>query len=36
MDILGTVGMVPKGREPSNSFQTDDPGTDPLGSASWV
>jgi hypothetical protein len=36
MDILGPAGMVPTGREPSNSFQTDDPGTDPLGSASWA
>lgn len=36
MDILGAAGMAPTGRPPSNSFQTDDPGTDPLGSASWV
>ena len=35
VDILGAEAMVPSGRWPSNSLQTDDPGA-PNDSASWV
>jgi len=35
LDILGPDAMVPAGRWPSNSLQTDDPGS-PAESASWV
>jgi alkylation response protein AidB-like acyl-CoA dehydrogenase len=35
VDILGTAAMVPSGRWPVSSFQTDDPGA-PNDSASWV
>ena len=35
LDILGPAAMVPSGRRPSNSLQTDDPGA-PSDSASWV
>ncbi len=35
LDILGAEAMVPEGRWPSNSLQTDDPGA-PDDSASWV
>lgn len=35
VDILGADAMVPSGRWPSNSLQTDDPGA-PNDSASWV
>lgn len=35
LDILGPEAMVPSGRWPSNSLQTDDPGS-PSDSASWV
>ena len=35
VDILGPDAMVPSGRAPANSFQTDDPGA-PNDSASWV
>ena len=35
IDILGPEAMVPSGRWPSNSLQTDDPGA-PNDSASWV
>ncbi|MFN8053333.1 MAG: acyl-CoA dehydrogenase family protein [Acidimicrobiales bacterium] len=35
VDILGPAAMVPQGRWPSNSLQTDDPGA-PNDTASWV
>jgi alkylation response protein AidB-like acyl-CoA dehydrogenase len=35
VDILGADAMVPDGRWPASSFQTDDPGA-PNDSASWV
>ncbi|MBA2624137.1 MAG: acyl-CoA dehydrogenase family protein [Acidimicrobiia bacterium] len=35
VDLLGAEAMVPSGRQPSRSFQTDDPGA-PNASASWV
>jgi hypothetical protein len=35
LDILGPAAMVPEGRWPSTSIQTDDPGA-PDDSASWV
>ncbi|CAN5485263.1 acyl-CoA dehydrogenase family protein [soil metagenome] len=35
VDILGADAMVPSGRWPASSFQTDDPGA-PNDSASWV
>jgi alkylation response protein AidB-like acyl-CoA dehydrogenase len=35
VDILGADALVPSGRPPSVSFQTDDPGA-PSSSASWV
>jgi alkylation response protein AidB-like acyl-CoA dehydrogenase len=35
IDILGADAMVPEGRWPASSFQTDDPGA-PNDSASWV
>jgi len=35
LDILGPDAMVPSGRWPASSFQTDDPGA-PNDSASWV
>ncbi|CAN5420432.1 acyl-CoA dehydrogenase family protein [soil metagenome] len=35
VDPLGAEAMVPSGRQPSSSFQTDDPGA-PNASASWV
>jgi alkylation response protein AidB-like acyl-CoA dehydrogenase len=35
VDILGADAMVPSGRWPANSFQTDDPGA-PNDSASWI
>ena len=35
LDILGPDALVPTGRPPSSSFQTDDPGA-PNTSASWV
>ena len=35
VDILGPDALVPGGRPPSSSFQTDDPGA-PNSSASWV
>jgi alkylation response protein AidB-like acyl-CoA dehydrogenase len=35
VDILGADAMVPSGRWPTSSFQTDDPGA-PNDSASWV
>jgi alkylation response protein AidB-like acyl-CoA dehydrogenase len=35
VDILGPDAMVPSGRWPASSFQTDDPGA-PNDSASWV
>jgi alkylation response protein AidB-like acyl-CoA dehydrogenase len=34
MDIMGPHGLVPTGRKPSSSFQTDDPGA-PNSTASW-
>ena len=35
VDILGLEALVPSGRPPASSFQTDDPGA-PNSSASWV
>ena len=35
VDILGTEALVPTGRKPSSSFQTDDAGA-PNSSWSWV
>ncbi len=35
VDILGADALVPAGRPPASSFQTDDPGA-PNSSASWV
>ena len=35
VDILGADALVPSGRWPASSFQTDDPGA-PNDSASWV
>jgi len=35
IDVLGADAMVPSGRWPASSFQTDDPGA-PNDSASWV
>jgi alkylation response protein AidB-like acyl-CoA dehydrogenase len=35
VDILGLEALVPSGRPPASSFQTDDPGA-PNDSASWV
>jgi alkylation response protein AidB-like acyl-CoA dehydrogenase len=35
IDVLGADALVPSGRWPANSFQTDDPGA-PNDSASWV
>jgi alkylation response protein AidB-like acyl-CoA dehydrogenase len=35
VDVLGADAMVPSGRWPASSFQTDDPGA-PNDSASWV
>ena len=35
MDILGADGLVPTGRQPSSSFQTDDAGA-PNSSGSWA
>ncbi len=35
LDVLGPEAMVPSGRAPASSFQTDDPGA-PNDSASWV
>jgi alkylation response protein AidB-like acyl-CoA dehydrogenase len=35
VDILGADAMVPSGRWPASSFQTDDPGA-PNDSASWA
>ena len=35
LDILGPEALVPSGRAPASSFQTDDPGA-PNDSASWV
>ena len=35
MDVMGMDGLVPSGRRPSSSFQTDDPGA-PNSTASWA
>ena len=35
VDILGADALVPSGRPPTSSFQTDDPGA-PNSTASWV